>query len=286
MGRLLQASQVRAWIRGEPDEEPEIPTKESIDRVLGSGRFFWHGRSILNPFRPSLASVLTISAPQLLLSASLYSFLIGLGVYVSFVWRRQLDPKAGFNDSRNIFITYVVSIAVCEIIYSISAMTQEEVKAGNRLNTVFNNWKKHVYARILPEHPGLQTKRQENPIGSEKSRQFSLSHPSNSAQSDNIQGFTGQRDEVVSQNQLPAPATTEMRQPPVPAAGSGVHEPETAKFLQGHTALSGATPQHHILIKALQDSARLRRETARLEEVIARCYEQLLENHQAAETTN
>jgi hypothetical protein len=71
---------------------------------------------------PSPAAVLTVSAPNMLLSASLNSFLLGLGTYLAYVWTRHLDTTASTNDSRAIFITYVVSLTVCYGIYELSGL--------------------------------------------------------------------------------------------------------------------------------------------------------------------
>lgn len=290
MGRLLLPGQVRGWIRGEPDRKPVVISSSQSDISPSQLR---------KPFLPGPSSVLTISAPQLLLSASLYSFLVGLGVYVSFVWRRQLDPNAGFNDSRNIFITYIVSIAICQVIYSISSVNQEDPTQKNPWHTVNDNLEHY-----RESHP-FQTNEQQNGVGSEQSEQFSPTEPSNSAQRYNIQGSAGERraslivpitsmlrtstDGVVPQaiqNQLSASAATEVLQSPIPAPGFESQETRATTFTQGHADIRQLSPQHQVLIQALQDSARLRRESSKLEELIAQCYEQLLGNHQAAETAN
>lgn len=287
MGRLLLPGQVRGWIRGERDREPDVISQSQSESEL------------LKLFLPGPSSVLTISAPQLLLSASLYSFLVGLGVYVSFVWRRQLDPNAGFNDSRNTFITYIVSIAICEVTYSISSVNQEDPTQKNPWLTVIANVENYWESRPF------QTNKQQNASGSEQSEQFSHTEPSNSAQPDNIQGSAGQggaslivpitsilrtsTDGVAPkavQNQLSASAVTEVLQSPTPAPGSDIQETRTTTLSQGHADIPRLSPQHQVLIKALQDSARLRRESSKLEELIARCYEQLLASHQAVETAN
>jgi hypothetical protein len=53
----------------------------------------------------------------MLLSFSLHSFLIGLGIYLGFVWTRNLDDEAGRNGSRAVFITYIVGLAFCYGLY-------------------------------------------------------------------------------------------------------------------------------------------------------------------------
>ena len=140
-------------------------------------------------------------------------------MYVSFIWQRHLNPDSAFNDSRNIFITYILSISICQIVYTFSAVAQEVQRDETPLLTVQANLKR-VRAKAMEEKNRNQSLTQRNAIEGEQDRQFSLTNPSQT------------------------------------------------------------------LIKALQDSARLRRESAKVEELIARCYEKLLDDHQAVETTN
>ncbi|KAI9764622.1 MAG: hypothetical protein M1839_005797 [Geoglossum umbratile] len=106
LGRFLQAHQIKAWIKNDKDaaivDDSMRTPKEILDLL------------------PSTASVLRISAPEMLLSASLNFFLIGLGT-------RNLDELAGANDSRAVFITYVVSLTVC---YGINALSDVAVHHG------------------------------------------------------------------------------------------------------------------------------------------------------------
>jgi hypothetical protein len=79
-------------------------------------------------FTPSVAAVVSISAPQMLLSDSLFSLLTALGIYFGFTWTRSLDSDAGYHDSRNVFIFYIVGLAVCIVVYSVSGIIQDEDK--------------------------------------------------------------------------------------------------------------------------------------------------------------
>lgn len=192
MGRLLQAHQVRLWIRGGSgtlDHARIIPSLDQLsDFRLSKGalklnatlqrthidieqqdspRFsqlfgqysiesllwsFWSRRSRIHPcdpqnfvpksssvttlkrnltsecFTPSVASVVTLSAPQALLSASLGSLLIALGVYLGLTWLRDLDDLATNRESRNVFIMYIVGLGVCVVVYSLSRLIQDEDK--------------------------------------------------------------------------------------------------------------------------------------------------------------
>ncbi|KAF7679590.1 hypothetical protein GT037_003338 [Alternaria burnsii] len=103
LGRCLHADEVKAWIH---------PTKMRLLPVESS----------LQLFMPSAASVLTVSAPNMLLSASLNAFLVGLGVYFGYVWKRNLDENAGPSASRAVFIVYVIGLALCYGIYALSSL--------------------------------------------------------------------------------------------------------------------------------------------------------------------
>jgi hypothetical protein len=82
-------------------------------------------------FTPSAASVIIISAPQMLLSASLLMLLIALGIYLGFR-TRSLGQTAGINDSRNIFIIYVVGLAISGFVYNISQLFQDVENRSER----------------------------------------------------------------------------------------------------------------------------------------------------------
>ena len=132
MGRLFKPSQVRGWIRGQmpprmnistwtvihgnskPDPEYYEPQGRDRDEIIAD--------VIKKCFKPSVTAVIAISAPQLLLSSSLVSLLLGVGVYFGFVWTRNLDTDAGLNDSRNVEITYIITVVVCFLVYSVSRL--------------------------------------------------------------------------------------------------------------------------------------------------------------------
>lgn len=101
LGRQLNSEDVRIWLRN--DKHSQIREKEAKSM-------------------PSIAAVLTISAPNMLLSASLNSFLLGFGIYLAFIWTRDLDSAAGNIGSREIFFTYVASLTVCYGIYALSGV--------------------------------------------------------------------------------------------------------------------------------------------------------------------
>lgn len=76
-------------------------------------------------FHLCVTAVLTISAPQTLLSSSLISLIVGIGVYFGFIWTRALDKDAGHGDSKNVMIVYLVSLIVCFGVYSMSHFLQD-----------------------------------------------------------------------------------------------------------------------------------------------------------------
>ncbi|KAI5460309.1 hypothetical protein BGZ63DRAFT_404783 [Mariannaea sp. PMI_226] len=97
-------------------------TSEEIKRwITGEGTTNEWERERVNPRGlPSIASVLAISAPSALLSASVHAFLVGFGVYLGFVWTSDLDKLASPSDSKAVFLTYVVSVGVCYSFYALS----------------------------------------------------------------------------------------------------------------------------------------------------------------------
>jgi hypothetical protein len=79
-------------------------------------------------FTPSVASVITISAPQGLLSGSLGALFIGVGIYFGFLWTKGLEENSRRSDSRNVFITYIVALGISVLVYSISQLFQDDDK--------------------------------------------------------------------------------------------------------------------------------------------------------------
>ena len=63
-------------------------------------------------------SAFILVVPFIFMNLSLGSFLLGLGVYLGFVWTRDLDSGAGKYDSRNIFILFLVVVTSCLYLYA------------------------------------------------------------------------------------------------------------------------------------------------------------------------
>lgn len=78
----------------------------------------------LEPFAvPDFFAVLLISLPRKVLCYSLEAYMIGLAVYLGFVWQLRLDAGAAPGDSRNIFIFSMVSLVVCWSVFFVSDIT-------------------------------------------------------------------------------------------------------------------------------------------------------------------
>jgi hypothetical protein len=113
VGCLFSGRQVRAWIRGSD--------KNILDAIDSND----NETSILRSLTPTLSSVLTISAPGVLLSAAILFLLLGFGIYLGCVWTRALDADAGVRDSRNVFVVYLVVLAICYCIYTLWDIVQD-----------------------------------------------------------------------------------------------------------------------------------------------------------------
>lgn len=129
VGRCLNASQIKSWI--ENDTEQEIA--ESPPRVLLGNET--SGSKHLR--KPAASSILTVSAPVILLSASLNSFLAGFGVYLGTIWIKKLDEDGSPSDSRNVFLVYVVGLVICYGVYALSRLVSRgQVVDGRELYTL------------------------------------------------------------------------------------------------------------------------------------------------------
>jgi hypothetical protein len=62
---------------------------------------------------PCQYAVLMMSLSKRLLLIALIAYVIGLGVYLGSLRQNQLDTAAGHNDSRNIFIVFLITVPLC-----------------------------------------------------------------------------------------------------------------------------------------------------------------------------
>ena len=57
-----------------------------------------------------------------MMSYAILSFITGLAIYQGFVWTRTLDIDAGKDNSRNVFVAYIVSTGFCELFFLSAGM--------------------------------------------------------------------------------------------------------------------------------------------------------------------
>lgn len=142
VGRLFSGFQIRAWIRN------------SNKGILDIIRDEISGISMLRMLIPALSAVLAVSAPGVLLSAAVVFLLLGFGIYLGFTWTRVLDTDAGKGDSRDVFIVYLVVLAVFYIVYTLSDVCQDygtdaTVRGAieRSIDKVLSEWPKFIQAR-------------------------------------------------------------------------------------------------------------------------------------------
>ncbi|KAH7412717.1 hypothetical protein BKA64DRAFT_659440 [Cadophora sp. MPI-SDFR-AT-0126] len=68
---------------------------------------------------PDFFAVLTVSLPRKFLHYSLQAYMLGLTIYLAFLWRDSVGDEAP-GDNRRIFITTIVSLAICWAIFLVS----------------------------------------------------------------------------------------------------------------------------------------------------------------------
>lgn len=125
---------MRAWIRGH-SKGPRAYVKD--DNYQGS----YLAEAVVRSLVPAPSSVLMVSAPGLLLSASLYFLLIGFGIYLGFMSTRVLDDLAGPDDNRDVFIIYLVSLIFCFGLCSIPDAAHDTQESDTVRGTILDNSK-------------------------------------------------------------------------------------------------------------------------------------------------
>jgi hypothetical protein len=70
---------------------------------------------------PRLTLVLMLSISKAFFDYALTAYIIGLGVYLGFVWQKNLDVDAGNSDSRNIFVVFSAYTGFCFCVYLLLA---------------------------------------------------------------------------------------------------------------------------------------------------------------------
>lgn len=261
MGRLSEPYQIRAWIRGRSGfTAPEFYIRGRLSAEDVQNAPALNEEVIERMFLPRVAAVITFSAPELLLSASLNSFLLGLGVYLGFVWRRGLDTNAGTNDSRDIFITYIVSVSICYAIYGLSSAAQSDRDDLSH---------QEIFRKNIQDFSERRSD-----LGRHRDIAGSSEHNSGHLSNQGAQG--GDIETSAREIPISRPAVnrdSEVRTTEKISAGNREREVQS----QGPATTENNIPNHQVLVHALQESARLRREAAIVDERIARLYEQFAE---------
>jgi ankyrin repeat protein len=106
ISQLSSEQKLRAWIKDiDPEDDYEATLQTNFrDKCVDDLSV------LLDNLTPAPSSTITISAPSLLLSSSLLLLLSGMGVFLAFVWTRMTDTDAGTSSSRDVFITYIVTL--------------------------------------------------------------------------------------------------------------------------------------------------------------------------------
>ena len=103
---------------------------------------FW--RTILNmascwgdrkpKLQASVAAAILMSSPSMMINFALGAFLIGIGIYLGFMWQNDLDTLAGIGDSRNVFVCFLLSLGFCYSFYLFPSLSKlwEDNKKTNR----------------------------------------------------------------------------------------------------------------------------------------------------------
>jgi hypothetical protein len=118
---LYTAREARAWLAGPlPNSflrairqyEPMLDQRSSteLEQAFTEPEQVEKIKCVLTTRNPSVYAVLVMGIPAFMLNVSLGTLLVGLGVYLGFIWTRHLDTQAGPNDSRNVFVFYIVGI--------------------------------------------------------------------------------------------------------------------------------------------------------------------------------
>ena len=124
--------------------------------------------------RGSLFSAQMLATPSTLINYSLAFFYTGLAVYLGFLWTRNLDTSAGPNDSRNVFIIFLICYFFCAWSYWVPhALKDKEVipiRLYRRLLVSYEDLIQGVKERISEQQiqpPGLNSVYKPVPTGKE-----------------------------------------------------------------------------------------------------------------------
>lgn len=249
IGELVQPDQIRRWIR----------RKSESDELALEARL------------PGAALVVALSANRFLLYTSIVSFLCGFGGYL-------------YSVHPDLAKVYQFSNAACWFFFFISGMVEKNLRFESSTDIL---------------HRILETRRAHNQQRTaEEGRQTDCSlfnAGQNNLQDDNIEGA------AAAENQIPlaylksylkpsasdkASSKTSRSQSNVAEASTGVTPSPSSSDTQELRAIEDTRgtansrsiiPDHQLFIQALRDSARLREESAKTDELLARYFKESLE---------
>ena len=108
----------------------------------------------------SSAALLIISAPFKMVRFSIFAFLAGLGVYQGVTWTKSLDTVAANNDSRDVFIVFVVGIVFCygffSVVFPLKGFTElirkleAKKSAGQAAEQMMIESSPHKFSQLAP----------------------------------------------------------------------------------------------------------------------------------------
>ncbi|KAH6986680.1 hypothetical protein EDB80DRAFT_181777 [Ilyonectria destructans] len=111
--RNLSWKRLRGWLNDERDKTRRRGGTCATGENCKSGDVF---------YVPDFSAVLLISAPRVLIHYALSAYLIGLGVYLGFVWREELGSEGAAGDNQNAFIFFATSLSIFYPLYWLSSL--------------------------------------------------------------------------------------------------------------------------------------------------------------------
>lgn len=102
IGKCYQPKLVRDWLSSATQQASTTTNAEENEK---------------GETQASLSGIFILSAPYTMMSFAILAFIIGLAIYQGFVWTKTLDTDAGKDNSRNVFIAYIVSTGFCQLFF-------------------------------------------------------------------------------------------------------------------------------------------------------------------------
>ena len=127
IGKLYQPRQIKGWL--------SLPPRTT------------QGPDVNRTWQPSLAAIFILSAPFNMMKASIFSLFVSLAIYQGFTWTRGLDTSAGHDDSRNVFITFIVGTGAVVLFFLLTFSS----KAIENLLRIYRNIRKNSNAFLAAE---------------------------------------------------------------------------------------------------------------------------------------